>query len=89
MESALNDAADVEERLKLLARVLLDIAIHPFTSNFRDCPELWEAQYIWLHLFYRTGKERYGEQAKQCDAFRHAEVVKLNKASKTLEKEGQ
>ncbi|AHF11429.1 MULTISPECIES: hypothetical protein [Dehalobacter] len=69
---------DSAESYELLARLLLDIAIHPYTPNFKDCPELWEAQYIWLHLFYRTGEERYLEQAKQCDGFRHAYAVEIS-----------
>lgn len=73
---AVRDTESVEN-YALLARVLLNIALHPATSNFQDCPELWEVQYIWLHLFYRTREKRYLEQAKQCDGFRHACVVEI------------
>jgi|GEM_PF-654121 len=68
---------DSTESYELLARLLLDIAIHPYTPNFKDCPELWEAQYMWLRLFYRTGEERYLEQARLCDGFRHAYAVEI------------
>jgi hypothetical protein len=61
----------------LLAQVLMDIHIHPNSGLALDTNALWEAQYLWLHLYYRTGEQAYFEQAKMCDGFRHATVVKI------------
>lgn len=66
------------ENLQTLARVLMDIAIHVKTKDIRKSAELWEAQYIWLKLFYRTNKEEYLKKAKICDGFRHAFVEKVD-----------
>lgn len=58
----------------LLAQALLDIHIHPNSFFASDTSALWEAQYVWLHLYYRTGAPTYFEQTKLCDAIRHASV---------------
>jgi len=69
---------DSIENLEMLARVLMDIAIHVKTVDIRKSAELWEAQYIWLKLYYRTNKQEYFEKAKLCDGFRHAFVQKID-----------
>ena len=68
---------DNDEAQDLLAQVLLDIHIHPNSGLVSDSAALWEAQYRWLHLYYRSGEERYMEQAKLCDGIRHAQVEKV------------
>lgn len=62
---------------ELIASVLTDIAIHPFTIDFKHCNELWESQYHWLHLYFETKQEKYLQKANQCEAFRHAVAVKI------------
>lgn len=69
---------DSIENLETLARVLMDLAIHVKTKDIRKSSELWEAQYIWLKLYYRTNKQEYFEKAKLCDGFRHAFVEKMD-----------
>jgi len=61
----------------LLAQVMMDIHIHPNSGLALDTNALWEAQYLWLHLYYRTGELAYFEQAKMCDGIRHAVVVEV------------
>ena len=68
---------DCDEVQDLLAQALLDIHIHPNTGLVYDSAALWEAQYRWLHLYYRGGEERYMDQAKLCDGIRHAQVEKV------------
>jgi hypothetical protein len=68
---------DCDEAQDLLAQVLLDIHIHPNSGLVYDSAALWEAQYRWLHLYYRSGEERFMEQAKLCDGIRHARVEKV------------
>ncbi|MDK2982064.1 MAG: hypothetical protein PWQ55_2411 [Chloroflexota bacterium] len=68
---------DCDELQDLLAQVLLDRHIHPNSGLVRDSAALWEAQYRWLHLYYRSGEERFMEQAKLCDSIRHAQVEKV------------
>ncbi len=68
---------DNDEAQDLLAQVLLDIHIHPNSGLVSDSAALWEAQYRWLYLYYRSGEERYMEQAKLCDGIRHAQVEKV------------
>lgn len=70
---------DSVESFMLLAQVLMDIHIHPNSGFKRDTKALWEAQYLWLHLYYRTGEQAYFEQAKFCDAIRHASVKEIQK----------
>jgi hypothetical protein len=65
------------ESVELLARVLLDIHIHPNSRFVTDSPALWEAQYLWLHLYYQTKDEEYFERAKLCDGIRHATVCRV------------
>jgi hypothetical protein len=65
---------DSDQAQELLAQVLLDIHIHPNSKYARDSAALWEAQYRWLHLFFRTGEQAFMEQAKLCDGIRHAQV---------------
>lgn len=66
-----SDSADNNE---LLAQVLMDIHIHPNSGYERDSKALWEAQYLWLHLYFRSRNEYYFEQAQFCDGVRHAKV---------------
>ena len=70
-------AEDSDEAQDLLAQALLDIHIHPNSGLVNDSAALWEAQYRWLHLYYRSGEERYMEQAKLCDGIRHAQVEQV------------
>lgn len=61
----------------LLSRVLMDIDIHPVSME-QDIRELfWEAQYCFLHLYYTTGNLECLEQAKLCEACRHATVTAI------------
>jgi hypothetical protein len=69
--------ADSAEGYALLAQALIDIHIHPNSGFERDTQALWEAQCLWLHLYFRTGEQAYFEQAKLCDGIRHASVVKI------------
>jgi hypothetical protein len=75
----LNEADSIDE-IELLARVLMDIHIHPNSGLVFDSPALWEAQYLWLHLYYRTKEGRYFEKARFCDGIRHATVTQLSDA---------
>lgn len=59
----------------LLAQVLMDAHIHPNSGLVRDSQKLWEAQYLWLHLYYQTGNASYFNQALFCDSIRHATVT--------------
>ena len=68
---------DSDAAQELLAQALLDIHIHPNSGLVYDSAALWEAQYRWLHLYFRTGEERFMEQAKLCDGIRHAQVEKV------------
>lgn len=68
---------DSEESVALLARVLLDIHIHPNSLYQPDTPALWESQYLWLKLYYRTKKEEFMEKARLCDGIRHASIVEI------------
>lgn len=68
---------DSEESIALLAQILLDIHIHPNSGLKRDTPELWESQYLWLKLYYRTKNEAYMHRAKLCEDIRNACVVKI------------
>lgn len=80
VESSLREfltTEDSNEAQDLLAQVLLDIHIHPNSGLVYDSAALWEAQYRWLHLYYRTGEERFMEQAKLCDGIRHAQVEEV------------
>ena len=61
----------------ILAQSLMNIHIHPNSGFARDTKKLWEAQYLWLHLYYRTGEQAYFKQAEFCDAIRHAAVEKV------------
>jgi hypothetical protein len=70
-------AEDNDEAQDLLAQALLDIHIHPNSGLVSDSASLWEAQYRWLHLYYRSGEERFMEQARLCDAIRHAQVEQV------------
>ena len=69
---------DSDAAQDLLAQALLDIHIHPNSGLVSDSAALWEAQYRWLYLYYRSGEERFMEQAKLCDSIRHAEVTKID-----------
>ena len=60
-----------------LAQSLMNIHIHPNSGFARNTKELWEAQYLWLHLYYRTGEQTYFKQAEFCDAIRHAVVERI------------
>ncbi len=66
------------EGMELLAQVLLDTHIHPGSGLLTDSDALWEAQYWWLHLYYRTQEVRWLEQAKLCDGMRHAVATSFN-----------
>ena len=66
--------SDSIESCMLLAQSLMDIHIHPKSGFERDSKMLWEAQYLWLHLYYRTFRQAFFEQAQLCDSIRHAEV---------------
>ena len=68
------EISDSIESCALLAQVLLDIHIHPNSEFVKDSNALWEAQYLWLHLFYRTGEQEYFLKAKLCDGIRHATI---------------
>ena len=72
-----SENSDSNEGQVLLARVLMNIHIHPNSGFARDSEALWEAQYHWLHLYYRTGNPDYLEQARLCDGIRHASVEKI------------
>lgn len=61
----------------LLAQTLMDIHIHPNSGLVRDSKMLWEAQYLWLHLYYQTGNPSFFDQAKLCDSIRHATVTAI------------
>ncbi len=65
------------EGMAMLARVLLDTHIHPGAGMYSDSDFLWEAQYWWLRLYYRTGETRWFEQARLCDGIRHAVVTEI------------
>jgi len=66
--------SDSIESCMLLAQSLMDIHIHPNSGLERDSKMLWEAQYLWLHLYFRTLRQAFFEQAQLCDSIRHAEV---------------
>ena len=66
-----------EESWRLLARVLLDIDIHPRNANENQKELYWEAQYCFLHLYFATGKAEYLERAQMCEGFRHATICKV------------
>lgn len=70
-------ATDSIQTFAVLAQSLMNIHIHPNSGFARDTKELWEAQYLWLHLYYRTGEQAYFKQAQFCDAIRHAAVEKV------------
>ena len=55
-----------EDSIALLARLLLDIHIHPGSGYQKD---------LWLQLFYRTGHAAYMERAKLCEGIRRATVA--------------
>lgn len=69
---------DSTENLELLGQVLMDIAINPNTTESEQGSVFWGGQYIWLHLYYKTGEKKYFEKAKLCDGFRHATVEKIS-----------
>jgi hypothetical protein len=77
VETRLRDCLRKEESIEgmaLLAQVLLDTHIHPGSGLPTDSDALWEAQYWWLHLYYRTNEQQYFKRAKLCDGIRHATV---------------
>lgn len=65
------------EGMAMLARVLLDTHIHPGSGMYNDSDFLWEAEYWWLRLYYRTGDTCWFEQAKLCDGIRHAVIEEI------------
>lgn len=69
-------AADSNQSLGILARVLMDIHIHPNSGLLPDTESLWEAQYLWLHLYFRTKEQVFLNQARFCESIRHAKVEK-------------
>lgn len=76
IRESLTDASSIDY-YELLASVLTDIAIHPFTADFKHCSELWESYYHWLSLYFKTKQEKYLEKSNQCEAFRNAVAVKI------------
>ena len=67
--------ADGEGANAVLAQVLMDIHIHPNSGLEQDTITLWEAQYIWLKLYFHTRKECYLDMARMCEGFRTAYAV--------------
>lgn len=66
---------DSENANAVLAQVLMDIHIHPNSGLEQDTITLWEAQYLWLKLFFKTRKECYLDMARMCEGFRTAYAV--------------
>ncbi len=66
---------DSEGANAVLAQILMDIHIHPNSGLEQDTITLWEAQYLWLKLYFNTRKECYLEMARMCEGFRTAYAV--------------
>jgi hypothetical protein len=66
---------DSEGANAVLAQVLMDIHIHPNSGLEQDTITLWEAQYLWLKLYFNTKNESYLEMARMCEGFRNAYAV--------------
>ena len=75
-EAALH--TDDEAVWALLAKVLLDIDIHPNSMERESTGLYWEAQYCYLRLHFTTGKPEYLAHARMCEAFRYASVQKVD-----------
>ena len=71
---ALARQEDSEEAWLALAEALMDIDVHPDSMDIPPADLYWEAQYCYLRLYYATGRAPYMEQARMCEAFRHATV---------------
>lgn len=71
------ELTDSENSNALLAQILMDIHIHPNSGLEQDTPALWESQYLWLKMYYRTRKEGYMEMAQLCDCFRNAYAIEV------------
>ena len=66
------EETDSEESNALLAQLMMAIHIHPNSGLEQDTPALWESQYLWLKMYYRTRKESYMDMARMCEGFRNA-----------------
>lgn len=71
------EVADDEGANAVLAQILMDIHIHPNSGLKQDTIALWEAQYLWLKLYFHTRKECYLEMARMCEGFRTAYAVEV------------
>jgi hypothetical protein len=69
------EKTDSEGANAVLAQILMDIHIHPNSGLKQDTIQLWEAQYIWLKLYFNTRKDCYLEMASMCEGFRTAYAV--------------
>jgi len=69
------EASDSEEANAVLAQILIDIHIHPNSGLEQDTIALWESQYLWLKLYFRTRKAVYLDMARMCEGFRTAYAV--------------
>ncbi len=67
--------SDSEDANAVLAQVLMDIHIHPNSDLEQDTITLWEAQYLWLKLYFTTRKVCYLDMARMCEGFRTAYAV--------------
>ena len=66
-----------EDAWLLLAEALMAIDVHPDSMETPVEDLFWEAQYCYLRLYYATGRDAYMEQARMCEAFRHATVRQI------------
>lgn len=69
------ETSDSEGANAVLAQILMDIHIHPNSGLEQDTITLWEAQYLWLKLYFNTRKGCYLEMARMCEGFRTAYAV--------------
>ncbi len=69
------EKSDSEGANAVLAQILMDIHIHPNSGLEQDTITLWEAQYLWLKLYFNTQKDCYLEMARMCEGFRTAYAV--------------
>jgi hypothetical protein len=69
------EKTDSEGANAVLAQILMDIHIHPNSGLKQDTIQLWEAQYLWLKLYFNTRKDCYLEMARMCEGFRTAYAV--------------
>ena len=69
------ELTDSEGSNAVLAQIMMDIHIHPNSEMEQDTLALWEAQYLWLKLYFRTRNDDYLDMARLCEGFRNAYAV--------------